>query len=92
MTTENVVKVMEKVTDGRHMEVWKWCLEPRTVEKINSKCSTEKELTHTCSDFYVHCNPNSSWEGLARGLYHSEETAAVEEVRSYLPPKGLVVV
>ena len=88
MTFENVMKVMEKVTDGPHMEVWEWCLGSSISKEIKSKCSTEKELIHTCSDVYVHCYHDSSWEDLARGLYRNEETAAVEEVRAYLNPKG----
>ena len=30
----------------------------------------------------------ASWEHLARSLYRHHQVAAVEEVRSYLPPKG----
>ena len=82
------MKVMEKVTGGKHAEVWQRCFGSDIVEDINSKCSTEKELTQSCSDVYVHCYPYSSWENLARGLYRNEEAAAVEEVRSYLNPKG----
>ena len=88
LTIENVMKVMEKVAGGKHKTVWRWCLGSDTLEYINSKCSTEKELTRTCSDVYVHCDPDSSWKNLARGLYHEEEAAAVEKVRSFLNPKG----
>ena len=87
-TTENVIGVMEKVTDGGAMEVW-WCLnDDDLLEDINSKCFTERELVHTCADIFVNCDPHSSWEPVADGLYRTLETAAVEEVRSYLSPRG----
>ena len=47
---------------------------------------------HTCADIYIKCNPDSSWKGIASGLYLEEETAAVEEVQSYLNPKGIIFV
>ena len=87
-TTENVIGVMEKVTDGGAMVVWRKLINEDLLEDINSKCSTERELVHTCADIYVNCYPNSSWEGVALGLYRIQETAAVEEVRSYLNPRG----
>ena len=79
---------MEKVTDGRAEEVWIGLIEDSTLEDIKSKCSTEKELVNTCADIYVNCRPDSSWEHVAGGLYREEEAAAVEEVRSYLNPRG----
>ena len=88
LTVENVLGVMEKVTDSRAEEIWRELIGPGVLEDINSKCSTERELMHTCTDIYVNCRPNSSWEAIARKLYRKEETAAVEEVRSYLNPRG----
>ena len=88
LTVETVLSVMEKVTDGWADEVW-WRLIPDDLfEDIRSKYSTERELMHTCADIYVNCDPDSSWERIASGLYCEEETAAVEEVRSYLNPRG----
>ena len=88
LTTESVRRVMEKVTDGRQMEIWQWFFVEDTLETVKRKCSTDKELLHACSDIYVHCAPDSSWEDLACGLYYMEETAATEELRCYLNPKG----
>ena len=88
LTVENVIGVMEKVTDDRSMDVWSWWFGMDLLEDIESKCSTERELIHACTDIYVNCNPDSSWGDLARGLYRVKETAAVEEVRSYLNPRG----
>lgn len=61
------------------------------LEDINSKCSTEMELLHTCADIYVNCNPDSSWELIATQLYSADQTAAVEAVRLYLSPRGKLV-
>ena len=98
LTVDTVLRVMEKVTDGRAKEVWRRLFSGsvmeqmffgiNTLEDISSKCSTERELMHTCADIFVNCGPDSSWEHLALGLYRFEETAAVEEVRSYLDPRG----
>ena len=90
LTVENVIGVMEKVTDGRSMDVWNWWFTMNLLLDIKSKCSTEREQIHACTDIYVNCQPGSSWEDLARGLYHNEETAAVEEVQSYLNPRGML--
>ena len=76
------------MTDQRAEEVWRELIVVSVLEDINSKCSTERELMHTCADIYVNCRLDSNWEQIARRLYHEEETAAVEEVRSYLNPRG----
>ena len=88
LTIENVAGVMEKVTaDGRE-KVLSELLGVDLVTDINSKCSNEKEMLLMNSDVYVNCFVDSSWEELARVLYCKLETAAVEEVRSYLNPRG----
>ena len=76
------------MTDGRAKEVWGRLIGSTVLEDISSKCSTERELVNTCVDIYVNYKPDSSWEEVARGLYYEGETAAVEEVRSYLSPRG----
>jgi serine/threonine-protein kinase RIO1 len=88
LTVENVLGMMEKVTDGRAKEVWRRLISSTVLEDISSKCSTEKELVDTRADIYINCDPDSSWEGVARALHREGETAAVEEVRSYLNPRG----
>ena len=88
VTVENLLGVMEKVTDGRAEEVWGRLIGSTRLKDISSKCSTERELISTCADIYVNYKPDSSWEWLARALYSGAETAAVEEVRSYLNPRG----
>ena len=79
---------MEKVTDGGAEEVWRMLTDEDMLEDISSKCSTEKELVNTYVDIYVNCKPGPSWEEVALGLYHEGESAAVEEIRSYLNPRG----
>ena len=88
LTVENLLGVMEKVTDGRAEEAWRELIGDSRLKDIKSKCSTEKELVNTCADIYVNSCPYSSWEHVADRLYCEEETAAVEEVRSYLNPRG----
>ena len=88
MTVENLLGVMEKVTDGRAEEVWRGLIDTTMLVDISSKCSTERELVNAYVDIYVNCNPDSSWEKVAIGLYREGETAAVEKVRSYLNPRG----
>ena len=88
MTVENLLRVMEKVTDGRSEEVWGRLIDEDVLEDISIECSTERELVNTCVDIYVNCKPDPSWERVALELYREGETAAVEEVRSYLSPRG----
>ena len=88
LIVENVVRVMEKVTADGRGKVFSQLLVVDLVADINSKCSNEKEMLLMSSDVYVNCCVDSSWERLARELYDELETAAVEEVRSYLNPRG----
>ena len=90
LTVENLLGVMEKVTDGSAEKIWRRWIQDSTckLEDIKSKSSTQRELVNTCADIYVNCCPDPSWEDVALGLYREEETAAVEEVRSYLNPRG----
>ena len=58
-------------------------------DTIYSGHSTEEEKTRTCSDVYVNCHPESSWEHLTSWLYGADETAAVDQARPFLPPRGM---
>ena len=88
---ENLIGVMMKVTEGSAERVCEELIVSEALEDIKSKCSTERELIHSCTDIYVKCDPYSNWEEVASRLYKMEETAAVEEVRSYLNPRGRFV-
>ena len=58
------------------------------ISEVQGKYSADLERQTAYADIYVNCNPHSSWESLARTLYKHQEVAAVEHVRSYLPPRG----
>ena len=88
LTVENLFRVMEKMSDGGAVEVWSGLISSTMLKDISSKYSTKRELVNACVDIYVNCNPNPSWEEVALGLYYEGQTAAVEEVRSYLSPRG----
>ena len=62
------------------------CGAPMESRKMEEVYMSGKE--GECADLYVNYNPYSSWEDLARSLYRHHQVAAVEEVRSYLPPRG----
>ena len=57
-------------------------------DEIYSSHSSEKEKTHACSDIYVNCRPESSWEHLTSLLYEEDEMTAVDQARPFLPPRG----
>ena len=87
LTVDNVSHVMEKVEPTVKMQVWVGaCHTTIEMEKMEEVYTSGKE--DECTDLYVNCNPYSSWEHLARSLYRHHQVAAVEEVRSYLPPRG----
>ena len=87
LTVDNVSRVMEKVEPKVKTEVWMdTCYYVTESNKMKKLCLSGKE--DECADLYANCNPRSSWELLARSLYRHRQVAAVEEVRSYLPPRG----
>ena len=58
------------------------------VEEVQRKHSTDLERETAYIDIFTNCHPSSSWEEIAKKLYKRQQVAAVEEVRSYLPPRG----
>ena len=62
--------------------------DPKIFKEIYSSHSSEKEKTHACSDVYVNCRPESSWEHLTSRLYEEDELTAVDKARPFLPPRG----
>ena len=86
LTVDNVSHIMEKVKEELRPQVWE-NLSLAIGDIIKAvKYSSERE--HEYADLYVNCSPFSSWEDLASSLYRHHQVAAVEEVRSYLPPRG----
>ena len=62
--------------------------DPEILKEIYSSHSSEKEKTHACSDVYVSCHPESSWEHLTSLLYEEDELTAVDQARPFMPPRG----
>ena len=90
LTVDNVSHIMEKVEPKQRQQILKEMVIDRIFDEIQSsgQYSTALELEAAAVDIYVNCHPRSSWEELARRLYCHHQVAAVEEVRSYLPPRG----
>ena len=86
LTVDNVSHIMEKVEPKVKMQVWNDELKHGLIEAMSFKKFSFKE--EDCADIYVNCCYSASWEGLAGSLYRHHQLAAVEEVRSYLPPRG----
>ena len=86
LTVDNVSHIMEKVEPKVKRQVWMGACTGMEMVKMSEVYISGKE--DKCADLYVNCNPYSSWELLAGSLYHHHQVAAVEEVRSYLPPRG----
>ena len=90
---ENVIGVMENVAVKRRKEVWsEWdnnfFPDPQQVEEIYQKYSTEEQRVHACTDFYVNCNPDSSWTHLCRGLFACSEMTAAKKAKTFIPQTG----
>ena len=58
------------------------------VNRIYDSHSSEEEKMHACSDIYVNCHPESSWEYLTSVLYEEAEMTAVDQARPFLPFRG----
>ena len=80
---------MGKVTADKRREMWRSVLRySPIVDEIYNIHSSENERTRACSDIYVNCNPQSSWEPLTSLLYKEDEMTAVDQARPFLPPRG----
>ena len=79
---------MEKVESKKRMDVWESVAGYFVVKKIQQQCSTDAEIEAACVDHFINIDPASSWVRVAKELYYHQQVAAVEEVKSYLPPRG----
>ena len=86
LTVDNVSHIMEKVEPKVKMQIWNDVLEHEMIEAFSMKKFSFKE--EECADIYVNCCSSASWEHVAKLLYRHRQVAALEEVRSYLPPRG----
>ena len=90
LTVDNVSRVMEKVEPNERQPLLKEMIIGTIFYRIQSsgKYPTASKVAAAAVDIYVNCDPEASWEYLAKSLYRHHQLAAVEEVRSYLPPRG----
>ena len=90
LTVDNVSHIMEKMEPKERQQVLKEIFLSTIFYEIqfSGKYSTALEVEAAAVDIYVNCSPGVSWEHLAGSLYRHHQVAAVEEVRSYLPPRG----
>ena len=86
LTVDNVSHIVEKVKGELRPQIWEDL--STAIESIIKAEKYSSEREHEYADLYVNCSPYSSWEHLARTLYRHHQVSAVEEVRSYLPPRG----
>ena len=89
LTVDNVCHVMEEVEPTVKRQVWEDAyLAPMKTGKVNRMSMPAPGKDSEYADWYVNRYPYSSWEDIARALYRHHQVAAVEKVRSYLPPRG----
>ena len=86
LTVDNVSHIMEKIEPKVKMQIWNDVLERRLIQDLTGENLSFKE--EECADIYVNCCHSASWESLSGPLYRHHQVAAVEDVRSYLPPRG----
>ena len=79
---------MEKVESKKRMDVWESIVGSSIVMKNQEQYSTAAEIEAACVDHFVNIDPHSSWVRVAEEPYYHQQVAAVEEVKSYLPPRG----
>ena len=93
LTVDNVSRIMEKVEPKERQPLLKEMAYEFVFDEIQSsgKYSTASEVEAAAVDIYVNCDPWASWEESAISLYRHNQVAAVEEVRSYLPPRGELI-
>ena len=90
LTVENMNHVMAKVEpkERERERVYEGVLDYGARMKIREQYLTDSEREVAYVDAYVNYQPSSSWHELAKALYQRHHVAAVEEVRTYLPPRG----
>ena len=89
LTVDNVSLLVKKVELKQRQQVWEDVfVTSRVIDRIKRKSHNDLERETAYVDVYVNCHPSSSWEDLAVKLYRHQQVAAVEEVKSYLPPRG----
>ena len=86
---DNVSRVVEKVEPKHRQEVLKHMIRyPDVTAAIENKFSDISEREAAYVDIYVTCQHSSSWEEIAGSLFKYRQMTVVDEMKSYLPPKG----
>ena len=85
LTVENMTRVMAKVKPKERKEVYSELVHASILENIQKQYS-KREVAYV--DAYVNCCSWSSWQELVKVLYQHHHVDAVEDVKSYLPPRG----
>ena len=86
---DNVSRVMEKVEPKQRLQVLeRMIIYSNVTAAIKSKFSDISEREAAYIDIYVNCKVFSLWDEIAIELFKYGQVAAVDEVKSYLPPKG----
>ena len=70
-------------------EVWNWgeCRLPPFLREVNEDDDVSQRSAESAS-YYINGHPSLSWTDVADALFHYEQTAALEALRPFLPPKG----
>ena len=90
LTVENMNRVMAKVEPKEREEVYERVLDYESLIKwIQEQYSTDSERDMAYVNAFINCDPSSSWHKLAKVLYEHHYVAAIEEMRSYLTPRGM---
>ena len=70
--------------------MWEELLGHRVVEDTINNHSSKDEKLQVCSDIYINCKPDSSWEELVAELYKHGDKTALDLARPFIPPRGEV--
>ena len=89
LTVDNVTKVMETVTAGGFLKVWKDLnFSKSLVNMVTGNLSTFKERTQACVDIFLNCEPRASWQRITTSLFDCKEIAAARKARIFCHKNG----
>ena len=77
---------MEHVPENRRKKAWSRgnSIPDPQLEEIYHKYSIEEQRIQACADFYVNCNPGSSWTHLCRRFYLEKDKTAVRKAKTFI--------
>ena len=94
LTVENVYLAMSMISDKGWRAVWTWgaMLQASMLDAVEAQLLSTEEAHRTCATLYIRYSPKASWQHLSRVLYQNEQDQALGVVKSYLPPKGTLLI